>query len=527
MFLPLLWTLVTVSPGMPMAPPDVLVICPAELRPALAPWEAYRRGQGHVVRVVDAPPTVVGVESAITDAYRQGGLRYVVLVGDVAGDRQAVSSGTPPVVPTQYRRAHVNVHWGSTPTIATDGPYADVDGDRRPDLAIGRIPADSSGELAAFVEKVIRYERQTSTGAWQRRINVAAGVGGFGPLADRLIDMAARSVFSQTVPAGYNVRATLAGSSSRSADDLRHAAQRDVSGDCLAWIYLGHGLPTELDHVVTPAGEVPILSVDDVAQLRGGAARPLAVLVACYTGALDARHDCLAERLVMAQQGPVAVVAATRVTMPYGNTVLGCELLRACFAEPEARLGDVWRRALCQSLAEAPADDPLRTSLDALARSLSPPLAFAGQTTNEEGRSWQPADLATERQEHAWMYQLLGDPLLRLQRPGALELESPADVAAGEALTIASRSDVVGHCTVELVPAGALAGDQPALATSGQPVETGSFRAKLTLPDGIEGRYMVRAFVSGANDAALGATDVTIHRPPQRVSQADTKRLAK
>ncbi len=529
MFSPLLWLLMLAPPAAPAPPPDVLVICPAELQPALAPWLAHRRGQGHVLRVIDAPATADGVATAVADAYRLGGLKYVVLVGDVAANGGPGHSGAGPVVPTRYMPARINVRWGSTLTIATDGPYADIDGDRLPDVAIGRIPADSPAELTAFVRKVIAYEQHTAAGSWQRQINVVAGVGGFGPLADRLIEMAARSVFRQTVPAGYSIRATLAdtsGPSRRPAGGLRQAVQHDLAGGCLAWVYLGHGLPTELDHVATPTGDAPILSVDDLPQLHAGGAGPLAVLVACYTGALDARHDCLAERLAMADAGPVAVIAATRVTMPYGNTVLGCELLRSCFAEPDAVLGDIWRRAVRRSLSDA-ADDPLRASLDALAQGMTPQLALGGQTAGGNNRSPPSDDLVAERQEHAWMYQLLGDPLVRLRRPRALELESPADMAAGEVLTIAGRSDVKGQCTVELVPVGAQTGDQPALATNDQPVEAGSFHATITVPDEVEGRYLVRAFISGQDGAALGAADVVVRRAPQHVSQAPTRRVAK
>ena len=68
----------------------------------------------------------------------------------------------------------------------------------------------------------------------------------------------------------------------------------------------------------------------------------------------------------------MAVVAATRVTMPYGNAVFGCELLRACFGDHPATLGDLWKLAQQRTLAASP-DDPLRKSLDALAGGLSPP----------------------------------------------------------------------------------------------------------------------------------------------------------
>jgi hypothetical protein len=115
---------------------------------------------------------------------------------------------------------------------------------------------------------------------------------------------------------------------------------------------------------------------------------------------MDAPRNCLAEELLTAADGPVAVVAATRVTMPYGNTVLGCELLRACFREHPAHLGDSLRLAEQKTLRPV-ADDQLRLSLDSMAAGLSP----------------APADLATERREHVLMYHLFGDPLLHLRHP--------------------------------------------------------------------------------------------------------------
>jgi hypothetical protein len=92
---------------------------------------------------------------------------------------------------------------------------------------------------------------------------------------------------------------------------------------------------------------------------------------------MDAPQGCLGEELLLAEDGPVAVIAATRVTMPYGNTIMGCELLRACFQDRPEALGDVVR--LAQRRVLAPADkeqlakDQLRATLDGMAEMLSPP----------------------------------------------------------------------------------------------------------------------------------------------------------
>jgi hypothetical protein len=359
---------------------DTLVVCPARYRAALVPWENYRQGQGHSIHVVAPPRTATELHAAIRTAARGGELRYVVLVGDVD------------LVPTLYAKAKVNILWGSEPTIATDQLYADVDGDGGPDVAVGRIPADSAEELAAVVQKVIRYEQQADQGSWRRQIDVVAGVGGFGVMTDALIEAAARNVFRQVVPANYTVRQLKTNPDETCAQ---------ISAGAFAWIYLGHGLPTMTDVAETPRGPRPILSTGDVSELRCGANCPLAVLVACYTGAIDARDDSLGEALVVEERGPVAAIAATRVTMPYGNTVLGCELLRAAFARPGATLGEVWLAGQRATLADAKQDDSLRTSLDSLARGVSPP----------------PVDLAAERREHVLLYQLLGDPLTRLNYP--------------------------------------------------------------------------------------------------------------
>jgi hypothetical protein len=158
------------------------------------------------------------------------------------------------------------------------------------------------------------------------------------------------------------------------------------------------------------------MTTDDVPSICCREQPPLAVLVACYTGAFDAPGDCLAEELTLAEQGPVAVIAATRVTMPYGNTVLGYELLRACFHDHPKTLGDVLRLAYCRSL-NAAANDSLRASLDGLARGISP----------------EPVDLPAERREHVMMYHLFGDPLQKLQMPHPKLAQSATAISAGAA----------------------------------------------------------------------------------------------
>lgn len=481
-----------------VAAPDVLVVCPQEFRTALAPWATYRRSQGHELLIVEPPATSAELQATVRRVAASGALKYLVLVGDVPGADQKTPSDQSVTVPTQYVRARVNVRWGSEPWIATDQLYAEVDGDESPDLAVGRIPADSATELAAVVRKVIRYEEQSTLGPWQRRIEVVAGQGGFGRVADALVEAAGRQVLQQTVPAGYAIGQTWASPGSPHSPppgEICPLVRRQLGEGCLAWVYLGHGWYSELDRVATPTGQRPLLCLEDVPQLKCGAESPLAVLVACYTGAIDAPRDCLGEELLLAEHGPVAVIAATRVSMPYGNAVLGCELLRACFRDESATVGDMLRTARTRALVDAPRD-ALRTSLDGLARGLSPP----------------PVDLATERREHVLMYQLLGDPLLRLRRPRDLPLETTAEVVAGEVLTIGGRSDVPGECLIELMPSRERQADSAPLATITKRVAGGPFQVTLAVPEDAVGSCTVRAFVTGQQESALGSAPVVVTR---------------
>ena len=95
--------------------------------------------------------------------------------------------------------------------------------------------------------------------------------------------------------------------------------------------------------------------------------------------------------------GPVAVFAGSRVTMPYGMSVLGLELMRQCFSEQPETLGEVILAAK-RRMMSGESGGRYRAALDAIAAAFSP----AGD------------QLEAERAEHLDLFNLLGDPLLRV-----------------------------------------------------------------------------------------------------------------
>jgi len=275
-------------------------------------------------------------------------------------------------------------------------------------------------------------------------------------------------------------------------------------------------------------------------KVRPGAKSPIAVFLACYTGAFDAKEDSLAEQLVLQQEGPVAALAGARMTGPYGMSVLSSEMLEICFDQRCETLGEIVRLAKCRSMSEAEvgngsgdqAASPKRKWIDQLANALSP--------TNH--------DLKQERFEHVQMMNLIGDPMLRICHPEKVELECEESIESGGLLKIRGYSALPGKITVDLIyrrdripePARAAfaklkkespaadqsSGDaQPAVVNRNElyelanqtvicqevgEVKVGPFEMILQIPPDVKGACAVRAFVESSEAWGLGSQDISV-----------------
>lgn len=498
---------------------DTLVVCPQEFRAGLEPWTAHRQAQGHVIDVIDTLPTAIQLRTEIRRAAGQGSLKYLVLVGDADPAMQSDAAVRARSVPTHYAEAKVNIKYGSEPHIATDNWYADLDDDRVPELAVGRLTCDSAQELERLVRRIIDYETSPDFGTWRRQVHFVAGLGGFGPMADAVMQAAAKNLINQGIPAGYTTTMTYGSWQSPYCPDPRtfdRTTLRRLNEGSLFWVYMGHGQVLSVDEVQVPGGHYPILSVDHVPKLACEHGAPIACFLACYSGAFDARRDCLSEEMLRSQGGPVAVLCATRVTMPYAMSVLGCELLNACFTQGAETIGLAVLQAK-RGMMRSENLSPYRKSLDGAAKMMSP----------------EPAEMAAERAEHLDLFNLLGDPLLRIGYPSNVRVETTASAAPGEEITVRGDSPIAGEAQVELVVRRdrlrfqpprrkqfdvAALGDfddvyeranQSVLAATNLKVSQGAFETRLVVPAEAKGACHVRVFVTGAA-AAAGAADIRI-----------------
>jgi hypothetical protein len=315
--------------------------------------------------------------------------------------------------------------------IATDNYYADLDDDSSPDLAVGRLTADTPDELTAMIEKIIAYERNDDFGLWRTRINFVAGAGGFGLLADKLIERVAGNIIRRHVPASYQNTITYSAwqSPPSQPDRFREKVIERLNEGGSYWVYIGHGDERNLVSASRSrfARWDTVFSTSDVGRLNPIGGATIALFLACRTGGFDKREDCLAEELLRAPEGPVAVIAGSRVTMPYAMSILGLGLLTETFENRRATIGEVFLHAKRRLL------PPSSAHRVGLATVVAVSSAFELAPTNAVPITLRmaalrvvrllgtlPADLMQERAEHVALFNLFGDPLLRLRHPPPL-----------------------------------------------------------------------------------------------------------
>jgi hypothetical protein len=517
-----LWILL-ISVSLPGQAAEILVVAPPIFHPALEAWTLHRQGQGRSVAVLTPAGNAQAIRKQIHNAVIVGDTKFVLLVGDADRDAHGIPAIGPAVLPTCYLPARVNIHWGPERDIASDNPYGDLDDDGLPELAVGRIPADSADELRTILAKVMTYETSNDFGTWRRQINFVGCPGNFGPMIDSLLEQASRKITTQGIPPSYNTKATYGHWRSPYCPDPRRFRDETVgqlNGGSLFWVYIGHGHCQVVDRLRTPdQKQYPIFSMRDVPALTCPSGHPIAIFLACYTGAFDFPVDSLSEEMLASPGGPIAIYSSTRVTMPYAMTVMGGEMMNEYFAHRAKNLGMLVQQAKRQ-MVERDRTDPNAKSMDTLAlmaNKLSP-------------------DLRAERWEHVQMYHLFGDPSMLLPQAQTVTIEAIEPVSSGQKLLVKGQCPIAGRARIELVPPRDKLPIKPDARPRFEPTEEiystlhstyqrandvvlasqtielakDSFSVSLDPPANFAGRGFVRVYVEGDRDFALGSRDCEV-----------------
>jgi peptidase C25-like protein len=275
---------------------EVAVVAPAAFSDALTPWVTARRAAGWSVELVDIEDVYdemsYGAHSAaalnrfvrwrLRDASSRR-LRDLLLVGDASLDpRNFLGKDVPDVVPTKLV---------DTATIETssDDALADLDGDGVPDIAVGRWPAKTAEDVQGFVTRTLGF----GDGPFSRGALVVAGPSSGFDFVQSAADVAA------AVP----VVAEQLNTNGLTADAARAALTSLWAKGPSFVTYLGHGSQGVWEGV---------LSMDDLSGTNPVGMPSVVASMTCLNGFFqDVYEDCLAERLMRADNGAAAVWASS------------------------------------------------------------------------------------------------------------------------------------------------------------------------------------------------------------------------
>ncbi|HKZ68449.1 MAG TPA: C25 family cysteine peptidase, partial [Anaerolineales bacterium] len=306
-------------------------------------------------------------------------------------------------------------------------------------------------------------------------------------------------------------------------------ARRLDQGAVLA-TYIGHGSSDWLGPALAEDGWYgPVFTQSDLPSVNDAHAS-LVMMIACSAGEYDQSRS-LAEELLLKPGGAVATYAASRLTLPAANTILGKDLFRILLAG-QARTAGEWIR-LAESNYKNPGSDQA-LSLWLLTRAVPQAYELAIWGNGDET---PPLDeeLVYGLQQHA--YNLFGDPALTLAVPRP-ELNVRPDwgwLPFGKSVAFSGEGKglmdgQIVTVTLYTRQSNLLPRAEPAkdLATRYQNANDktvaqanvivnaeGKYLGALSLPSGLpSGRYILEAVTVNNNATLVGAHAVYVGWPP-------------
>lgn len=316
----------------------------------------YRAAQGVVSAVADVTSIYdefnwgvvhpLAVRSFISNAVCSWAAapRYVVLAGAGNLNYRNVDntwSNDPCLIPP------VTIYSTTTSRLGgSDTPLADIDGDRVPDVAIGRLPFATTNEFKGWLDKMRAFESNAIP--W-RTVSMTAGwpddAGDFSSSSDGL---AARLPKTYAADKNYASTQTLA--------QVRSRLFKAFNSGCSLLTYVGHGNRFQL---ADQGGTQQILTMNDVLALTNRMSAPIMLGMTCefgrYERPLNSTNGRIGDRLLrQSAGGAVAVWSSVTIVANDDSVRLGGFLLERLFSRDDARLGQSIREAMVMEKAGRP-----------------------------------------------------------------------------------------------------------------------------------------------------------------------------
>jgi hypothetical protein len=308
---------------------DLVIITRGDFFDSLKPLVALRQSQGLSVSVVDVEsiyesfsfgqktPQAIKDFLVYAKASYKTAPRYVLIVGDASLDsKNYLGRGDNDIVPTKL----IDTELMET---ASDDWLVESTG-----MAIGRLPVSTAEEAASVVAKIVRYDQSIPS---QEMLLVSD--------SDDVYDFeGASSQLRSLIPSSLRVERI-----DRGKDGDSIARTRLLNA-----LFRGQKIVNYVGHGSIDQWKSNLLTGADIADLRGEGSLPVFVMMTCLNGYFqEASLDSLAETLVKAPKGAIAVWASSGMTSPDVQSPANQELYRSLFdkSNPSIMLGDAVVRA--------------------------------------------------------------------------------------------------------------------------------------------------------------------------------------
>lgn len=309
------------------------------------------------------------LEAFIKSAYTNWTVppRYLVLVGDGSYDYRDLTASHDFFVPPMM----IATPYGA---FASDSRYGKVGADGLPRVIVGRFPVSTDAQFTVMLNKIKVYESENVTALKALLLaDQPDAAGDFIANRNAVRSYLSPRYTSTLLDPGYAPPVT-----STIAASIQNGIKNALNSGMDLFNYMGHGAQDQLG--IQPYLQVDSQSPVSFAPALSNAGRlPVLVAMTCVAGDFsEPGFTSIGEALLRVNStGAVAVVAPTGLSQDSDATVMNATLANLLGANANGRLGDLVAQAFSQY-------------------NVAPPLhASTG----------------------FWLYNILGDPALRLTRP--------------------------------------------------------------------------------------------------------------
>ena len=270
--------------------------------------------------------------------------QYVLLLGDATFDyRNIMGGGHPSYVPTLYYNARRR---GNSPS---DYLFSLVDGDDLlPDIAVGRLAAETAVEAEGVVDKIVGYDTDPAPGDWRSRVIYLANhhpKNEFTRPSDELASRFSEPFGLQSVKIYNPDEEHLPNPTGKAFLDALNAGALLVN-------FNGHGSAGTMQYLFS----LQFPDWDYLSQVDNGPRLPLVTAFSCLNGMFVNPHtEAIGEVFTdRADGGSIAYISASALSFTSQNDLLGQQLYGQFFTDGTLAFGPALNAAKAQVLAAHP-----------------------------------------------------------------------------------------------------------------------------------------------------------------------------